>query len=109
MSRRGHKTGIISNYDNTWLLKTNGEGCVWISDPISYDTEGTDIRASVTEVRQCKARYLRLREGCHHFDNIPVVHRPASRGSSTLSRPDFGLPAGVCLSCFCLMANCTCL
>ena len=50
MSRRGHKAGIISSYHTTWLLKTDGKGCVWISDPIAYDCAGTQDRASVTEV-----------------------------------------------------------
>ena len=51
MSRRGHKTGTISNYVHTWLLKTDGKGRVWLSDPIPYDAIGTDSSTSVTEVR----------------------------------------------------------
>lgn len=52
MSRRGHKTGNITTYKHTWLLKTDGRGCVWMSDPIPCHTEGSDSRASVTEVRR---------------------------------------------------------
>ncbi len=52
MSRRGHKTGTITSYKHTWLLKTDGEGCVWISDAIPCHTKGSDSRASVTEVRR---------------------------------------------------------
>lgn len=56
MSRGGHKTGTITTYNHTWLLKTDGRGCIWISDPIPYHTEGSDSRASVTEVRHRTAK-----------------------------------------------------
>lgn len=52
MARRGHKTGIISTYDHTWLLQTDGLGCVWISEAIPKDRQGDDKCASVTEVWQ---------------------------------------------------------
>ena len=54
MSRRGHKTGVMSSYNITWLLKTDGKGCVWISDPVAYDCPGTQDIASATEVRHGK-------------------------------------------------------
>ena len=52
MARRGHKTGIISTYHDTWLLRTDGQGCVWISEAIPRDRQGNDRLASVTEVWQ---------------------------------------------------------
>ena len=58
MSRRGHKTGIITSYLHTWLLKTDRAGCVWVSAPIAYDAEGSTTKASVTEVRCCGVQVL---------------------------------------------------
>ena len=65
MSRRGHKTGTITTYNHTWLPKTDGWGCVWISDAIPYHTEGSDSRASVTEVRHCQFP-ASIRTGIQH-------------------------------------------
>lgn len=76
MSRRGHKTGIISSYHYTWLLKTDGEGCVWISDPVRYDSEGTDTRASVTEVR-----HRRVPHPSWHILRCGAVHGRLTGGS----------------------------
>ncbi len=50
MSRRGHTTGIISTYYNTWLLKTDRKGTLWVTDAIPFDATGTDTEPSVTEV-----------------------------------------------------------
>ncbi len=50
MSRRGLKTGIISTYEYTWLVKTNRRGDVWISDAIHFTSQGDESHASVTEV-----------------------------------------------------------
>ena len=52
MSRRGHKTGIISTYVHTWLLSSVRDGCLKISPAIRHDTTGTSTTVSVTEVRQ---------------------------------------------------------
>ena len=52
MSRRGHKTGIISTYFHTWLLNTDKKGCVFITPAVSHAKKGTSTRVSVTEVRQ---------------------------------------------------------
>lgn len=47
MARRNHKTGIISTYEYTWLLGTNGRGeC----DAIHSACQGDENCASVTEV-----------------------------------------------------------
>ncbi|KAK9805493.1 hypothetical protein WJX72_001306 [[Myrmecia] bisecta] len=50
MARRGHKTGIISTYHHTWLLRTDGLGRVWISNAIPKERRGDATHASVTEV-----------------------------------------------------------
>ncbi len=51
MARRGHRTGIISTYHHTWLLKTDGLDQVWISDAVPKERQGDASHASVTEVR----------------------------------------------------------
>ena len=50
MARRGHHTGIISTYEYTWLLDTNRNGDVRVSDAIHSARKGDDSCASVTEV-----------------------------------------------------------
>ena len=79
MSRRGHKTGTICTYFKTWLLKTDGKGCVEISDPIPFDSQGTDTKASMTEVRQCKHWQLIEHEACFNPDHSEAPHAGKQR------------------------------
>ena len=78
MSRRGHKTGIISTYHHTWLLKTDGRGKVWISDAIPRERQGDAGLASVTEVWQ-SWDYIMLGFG------VPMTDR-CSTGDGGLTR-----------------------
>lgn len=50
MARRGHKTGSISTYEYTWLLKTNGRGVVQVSDAIPSARQGDESCALAIEV-----------------------------------------------------------
>ena len=50
MARRGHKSGIISTYEYTWLLETDGSGLVRVSDAIHCARQGDGSCASVAEV-----------------------------------------------------------
>ena len=50
MARRRHKTGIISTYEYTWLLKADEGGVMKVSDAIHCSRQGDGHCASVTEV-----------------------------------------------------------
>lgn len=50
MSRRGHLYGMVSTYQHSWFLKTDGKGVVWISNATGADARGDATHVSVTEV-----------------------------------------------------------
>ena len=67
MAGRGHAFGLISTYLTTWVLKTNGEGQLWISAGIPHSAVGSDKQVSVTQV--CALAHCALMLFCFNVGN----------------------------------------
>ncbi len=84
MAGRGERVGGIFTYHHLWLVKSDCQGRVEVSEPIAHSQQGTESVASVAEVsagasrQQCANLILTAFLACHH-DTSQVALAAAGR------------------------------